>query len=65
MFCDRFPQDLANELAKKGHNVTYSTRPYMAVLETILVDGSGVIRGHADSRKPPGQTSYMYEYDSS
>ena len=35
----------------------------MAVVESIITDQEGVINGYADRRKPPGKTSYMYEFN--
>lgn len=58
-----FPQDILKGLNNtKKHNVVRDSRGYMAVVESIITDESGAIKGYADNRKKPGKTSYMYDF---
>lgn len=59
-----FPEDIVSGLNNsKKHNVIRDSSDYMAVVESIITDQEGVINGYADRRKPPGKTSYMYEFN--
>ena len=59
-----YPQDILEGLKNtKKHDVVRHSADYMAVAESILMDDNGVMKGYADRRKPPGKTSYMYEFN--